>query len=471
MIRFPLRFRPLGSDYVLVNDAGRFFRADHAFLERCATEELSPDDEAFLLAEGHAASREGDLPYVSHAYGIAQRLHRPRPLDYLILVPTLRCNLACSYCQVSRVSENSPGFDWNETTLEAVLRLIDSASGPALKIEFQGGEPLLRADLIERVIDHTLVRFPSASFVICTNLSRLDERAWRLIARPDVFVSTSLDGDAATHERNRTGSADETGLFLTNLRALIAAFGPEKVSALPTIDYAAPPVADTSIDAFLEHGLTSIYLRPVNYQGFARKRHAYAQSGSTVWNTYYEAFIARLIARNWTDRSQVLEEYYFKLCLHRIAQPRHDDHVDLRNPNILGADYLVVDHDGALYPTDEARMVTRSGLADLRIGHVTSGLDRAALARLNRESFNTFDADCVHCAYQPYCGRDLVDDIARYGRIDVPRRETAFCQRHLAIFDLAFRLLYSPDEKVQYSMRKWLGLPGEGPLPVVARYD
>ena len=64
---------------------------------------------------------------------------------------------------------------------------------------------------------------------------------------------------------------------------------------------------------------------------------------------------------------------------------------------------------------------------------------------------------------------DIVDDIARYGRIDLPRRETAFCQRHIAIFDLAFRLLYATDEKVNYSLRRWLGLPGEGPLPVVTR--
>lgn len=469
MIRFPLRFRPLGRNYVLVNDAGRFFRADAEFLDRYATGDLSPADDTFLQVEGHAVVGREDLAYLSHAYGIAQRVHRPRPLNYLILVPTLRCNLACSYCQVSRAPEDQRGFDWSEETLAAVLRLIDSAPGPALKIEFQGGEPLLRTDLIEQVISHAAHRFPAATFVICTNLSRLDEAAWRLIARPDVFVSTSLDGDQATHQQNRTGSAGETSAFLTNLCAVLSAFGPEKISALPTIDYRAPPAPDTLIDAFLEHGFTSIYLRPVNYQGFARKRHAYAQSGSEAWNAYYEAFIMRLIERNWADRSRLLEEYYLKLCLHRILQSGHDDHVDLRNPNILGRDYLVVDHDGVLYPTDEARMVTRSGVADLRIGHVVDGLDRTALAALNSASDNTFDADCVHCAYQPYCGRDIVDDIARYGRIDLPRRETAFCQRHIAIFDLAFRLLYATDEKVNYSLRRWLGLPGEGPLPVVTR--
>lgn len=471
MIRLPLRFRPLGEDYLLVNDAGLAFRGSKAFLERAATAQWTADDDDFLLAEGHAAPDVHDARYLAHAYGLARRLAAPGALEYLILVPTLRCNLDCSYCQVSRVPVRQSGFDWNDETLAAVLRFIDELPGPRLKIEFQGGEPLLRPDLLQAVMDHAKRRFADASFVICTNLSRLDEAAMALIARPDVFVSTSLDGPSEVHQRNRTRDADETRRFEDNLAALIARFGRDKVSALPTIDYANPPDMDALIEAYLAYGFSSIYLRPVNYQGFARKQHAYARASQGDWNAYYAGFIRRLIARNWADRSQVLEEFYFKLCLHRIFQPGHDDHVDLRNPNLLGQDYLVVDYDGAIYPTDEARMVTRSGVMDLRVGDVHSGLDRQILDTLNQSAANNLDANCVHCAYQPFCGRDVVDDIARYGRIDLPRHQTAFCQRHLAIFDLAFELIYSQDEATQYSLRRWLCLPGEGPLPVAVRHD
>ena len=47
-------------------------------------------------------------------------------LDYLILVPTLRCNLSCSYCQVSRAPVDQPGFDWSEETLGHVIRLLEA---------------------------------------------------------------------------------------------------------------------------------------------------------------------------------------------------------------------------------------------------------------------------------------------------------------------------------------------------------
>src|SRR3546814_4661303 len=39
----------------------------------------------------------------------------------------------------------------------------------------------------------------------------------------------------------------------------------------------------------------------------------------------------------------------------------------------------------------------------------------------------------------PYCGRAVVDDLARYGRIDLPRHQTEFCRRHLHLFDFLFR--------------------------------
>ena len=43
-----------------------------------------------------------DLDYLGFVYRRSARRFAPQNMNYLILVPTLRCNLACSYCQVSR---------------------------------------------------------------------------------------------------------------------------------------------------------------------------------------------------------------------------------------------------------------------------------------------------------------------------------------------------------------------------------
>jgi His-Xaa-Ser system radical SAM maturase HxsB len=456
----PLRTRPLGaSEALCVGDDGRFFAAPSEFLERLAGSSLSLSDRDFLAREGHLLEDGDELGFYAHAYGLAERLTRAEQLDYLILVPTLRCNLSCSYCQVSRAGIGQRGFDWSEETLEAVLDLLDRLPTDRIKIEFQGGEPTLRPDLLGTVMDRC-GRFAERQFVICTNLQEIGRETLELFDRPEVYISTSLDGDAATHGRNRTGDVESTGRFLANLGAMIDRYGPDKVSALPTIDPGAPPDIDALIDSYSERGLGSIFLRPINFQGFARKRHKDAREQDVSWRRYYERFVRRLIERNWTDRSQVLEESYFSICLRRIFQPGQDRYVDLRNPNPMGVDYVVVDYDGLVYPTDEARMLSRSGVVDLSIGDVASGWQSDKLELLNRHSTNQFDAACQRCAFQPYCGRDLIDDVARYGRIDLRRTETEFCRKHLHIFDFIFRLVYEEDPAVRWSLSRWLRLPG-----------
>lgn len=465
MIRFPLRARARSQDQLtFVGDSGRFFSGQAAFLSRLQGGALNSADRQFLMSEGHATSIQGDLGWMTHAYDVAQRLAKVGPLDYLILVPTLRCNLDCSYCQVSRAAEHAAGFDWSEDTLQAVLSMIDRLESNSVKIEFQGGEPLLRPDLILAVIERC-GRFAEASFVICTNLMVLDEPARALLDRPDVQISTSLDGPADLHRKHRTKSLEATSRFHANLKEMTDRYGPGKVSALPTLDPNELPDPIELIEAYTAHGLTSIFLRPVNFQGFARKRHPNSRAFDAQWRDFYDTFVAELIRRNWADRSQVVEESYLSLCLRRIFRPGLDRHVDLRNPNPAGHDYIVVDYDGRLYPTDEARMLTRSRVIDLGIGHISTGIDFAARDALNVHATNSFDPACQRCAYQPFCGRDLIDDLSRYGRIDLPRHETAFCQRHLHIFDLAFELIFSEDEATNYSVRRWLDLPGaSGPI-------
>jgi His-Xaa-Ser system radical SAM maturase HxsB len=460
MTFLPLRARAFRDDgAICVSDGGRFFAASDGFIERLAEDHLTGEDWEFLIREGHAVEEGDSLGAAAHAFAVSERLTRAGPLDYLILVPTLRCNLSCSYCQVSRVGEGQPGFDWSEATLTAVLRRLDSLPGHRIKVEFQGGEPTLRPDLIRAVIGRC-ERFGERQFVICTNLHEMGPDLLELFDRPDLFISTSLDGDPGTHGRNRTGGEAPTSRFLANLDFLLARYGPGKVSALPTIDPASPPEIDTLIDSYAERGLNSIFLRPINFQGFARKRHAGSRELAAGWRDYHERFIRRLIQRNWQDRSRFLEESYFSICLRRVFQPGRDRHVDLRNPNPMGVDYIVVDHDGTVYPTDEARMLSRSGVIDLSIGDIETGWESEQRELMNRHATNQFDPACRRCAYQPYCGRDLVDDIARYGRIDLPRHETEFCRRHLHMFDLVFRLVYEEDPAVRYSLSRWLRLPG-----------
>ncbi len=214
----------------------------------------------------------------------------------------------------------------------------------------------------------------------------------------------------------------------------------------------------------------SVYLHPINHQGFARK----LRQGDNViarWNHLHSEFIDLLIARNH-QTGRFLEEYYFTQCLKRVLRFDTNNHVDIRNPNFFASDYIVIDYDGRLYPTDEARMLSKIGRIDLGIGDVATGIDQRKVEALNSGAFNHFDLDCIHCAYQPFCGTDVVDDISRYGRIDIPRPDTWFCERHLSLFDKVFEVLYRKDEPTRASLAAWLGVAAwdDGMAPVHSRY-
>ena len=454
----PWNKRRIGQHILHVDGAGRFLLSDHDLREDAESDQLTLHDRERLRECGLLV--EDELGRLSHRLAVQRRRFQPGELDYLILVPTLRCNLACSYCQVSRAAEGASGYDWSDETRDAVIDLVRQTRARHLKIEFQGGEPTLRCDLIEAVID-AVPPHVEATFVICTNLQNVPPEAAGLFDRENVSISTSLDGSRDRHARQRGQNDVASEAFESNLARLLARYGPGKISALPTLDPHSPPDPDELIDAYARRGLTAIYLRPINYQGFARRQHADCRTTDTRWLEYHEAFIRRLIERNWKDRSICLEESYFSLLLRRIFRSGQDRHVDLRNPNPFGTDFIVIDHDGLAYPTDEARMLARAGIIDLSIGNIRQGWNTPARGGLNAVSTCDGDPDCEACTYKPFCGRDIVDDISRYGTIDIPRHETEFCRRHLHLFDLAFELIHSPDPAIQYSLCRWLGLGGD----------
>lgn len=454
---WPLRFRDVGEQAVLLaDDSGNYFMADRNFLSRYAQDALDESDIRFLHRMGHAFVEPGDLNHTAFLTRWARRQHITDGSAYIILIPTLRCDLKCSYCQVSRAPLSAKGFDWDEKTLQNVLTFLDHLQVSEIQIEFQGGEPLLRLDLLEKVTEFARRRFQRAKFVVCTNLQALSPEALEFLAAEDLLISTSLDGPDRTHTRNRTGSEALTKEFTQNLKLVLDLFGPRKVAALPTVDIEDPPAPEDLLAAYEHFGLLSLYLRPVNYQGFARKTHPSSRE-PRAWNDYYRKFIYSLISRNMRT-GKVMEEFYLAHCLRRILAPGADGHTDLRNPNIPSGENAVVDFDGQIYPSDEARMLARVRRVDLSIGNLADGLDFQKLRLLAPSHINNFDPDCIHCPYQPFCGSDPIDDLSRAGRIDLPRNESWFCQRHLAVFDLAMELLYSRDPAIEFTLTHWLGI-------------
>ena len=465
----PFRFRPVSDRMLVTNEAGdyAFFAPD--VVERLFGDSLS-NEELQVLRDLSVLVEDGDEWRLTSLMRRVRSTHSQKPdrLSYLIVIPTLRCDLSCSYCQVSRAPLDAKGFDWTDDRLAQFERFVGTIEGDHLKLEFQGGEPTLRPDLLSRIIEICQRRFKTAEFAICTNLTRITPEIETIFARDDVVISTSIDGPPAIMTANRTGADELSQAVFGNLDYIVGKYGPEKVSALPTVTDQVLDKPKELIDFYVSLGFQSIFLRPVNYMGFARKAYGDLSQDTVTWNRFYRRALEYIVDIN-DDR--YFEEFYLSLMVRSIFGGMRHGYVDLRSPSRFASDYCVIDFDGTLYPSDEARMLSRTRSVDLSIGAMAEGFDVEKIAQLNQHAINQVHPDCIHCAYMPYCGIDIIDDMSRYGRTDIPKHETWFCQRQISLFDLIFEKVASQDRRYLSVFLKWLYRRADPPPTFELFYD
>ena len=110
------------------------------------------------------------------------------------------------------------------------------------------------------------------------------EGFWEFI-KPKTFLLVLIDGTVETHNRNRNNNAESTEIFLISV----------KLSAFPVtkeLVYYQQSLTDEVthiIDSYKEFNLSEIFLRPVNYQGFARKKYNETSKAANEWLSSYQS--------------------------------------------------------------------------------------------------------------------------------------------------------------------------------------
>ncbi len=152
----PFRFqRTDPGRYLVSNMVGDFLRLTEDELNRLVDLRIVPGDGLYEKAySGHFISREGQRAQLQLlATRLRSRMAFLRaPTALHLFVVTLRCEHSCPYCQVSRQSADRSRFDMSEETAERGLAIAFQSPSSRIKIEFQGGEPLLNFPLIEKIV-------------------------------------------------------------------------------------------------------------------------------------------------------------------------------------------------------------------------------------------------------------------------------------------------------------------------------
>ena len=148
---------------------------------------------------------------------------------FVTLMPTLACNLACTYC----FQKDSPAFNkmpqaTEDATLEWILRTVDARKLDTLKVHYFGGEPTTRKEFCLRtaeIFDAAMrARGGIFQWEMTTNGIELDLEfalAMKKFGDGGAFKVT-LDGDKETHDTMRV-YRDGRGSFdaiFENVKAL-----------------------------------------------------------------------------------------------------------------------------------------------------------------------------------------------------------------------------------------------------------
>lgn len=112
-------------------------------------------------------------------------------IKLLVLRVTDRCNLRCAYCYAARDGAQPLDMDEN-TALEAVA--LCCAKGGTLRIQFTGGEPLLRLELMEAVARFGRESGRRLVLSVQTNGTLLTPEACHRLRAIRCGVGVSLDG-------------------------------------------------------------------------------------------------------------------------------------------------------------------------------------------------------------------------------------------------------------------------------------
>lgn len=454
----PFRFTSLnGNEYVLTNQVGELVVVNRPTLQALVRHQLSSTTEIYNDLKSKHFITDRDSTVVMELLPLKVRTKLQRLANFTglhIFVVSLRCEHSCPYCQVSRQSDDKLAFDMSVETADRSLALVFRSPSPAIKIEFQGGEPLLNFSLIRHIVEHAealnLTERRDLQFVIATNLALITDDILDFCNDHNILISTSLDGPADLHNANRPRPGNDSyARTIVGISRVRTALGRDRISALMTTTKLGLGREREIIDEYVAQGFRGIFLRPMSPYGFAVKTKWIRSYDAAEWIKFYLSGLDYILELNRSGYE--FTEFYAATVLAKMLTPFEPGFVDLRSPAGIGIAAIVYNYDGDVYASDESRMLAEMGDKTFRLGNVHR--DRyeelilsAALLEPIETSFAGSVPMCSECAFEPFCGADPVFHHATQGDFVGRKPLSSFCERNMAIFRRLITLMRDDDD-------------------------
>ncbi len=464
----PFRFKRFKNLRLMVNEAGDYHFISIDDFNRFINYGLNAKEELYLDLKSKNFIADKDLSQAIEMTATRYRSKKKYLNDFTALhmiVITYRCNHVCDYCQVRSEDITKYDMDMKPEIARNIVDIIFCSPSPSIKIEFQGGEPLLNWECIIQTVEYAKKLNKkykkNLEFVICTNLTLITEKKLKYISKNNILISTSLDGPKEIHDNHRKMRSGKSSYenFLEKLQLTKSLIGNTNISALMTTTKNSIYNIEKIVDEYRNLGFNSIFLRPINPFGLAVENKQKLQYPISEFINMYKEGLKYILELN--KKGYFFVEHFTSLLLSRILTPFSTGFVDLQSPSGAGISGVIYDYNGDVYPSDEARMLARMGDQHFYMGNVISNnyfeiFAGEVIYNIVNKSCLDIYPDCCYCAYMPYCGSDPVKNYLEFGD-EIPKANfSSFCSITKGIFDILFSYLYDEDCDVLDIFWSWI---------------
>lgn len=458
----PFNFIRLSGKEVLVNELGDMMVTPIGTAQRIVERSIDDEDLYKSLVSNFFISEEL-LPSLLDVYASRLRLKKSFLDDKAalhIFVLTLRCNQNCVYCQASSREEGSIYCSMTPEMMEASVRLMFCSPSPNLTMEFQGGEPSLEPKLIKYGIELAeeinQKENRNLSYVLCTNCRSLSDELLLVCKKYNVLISTSLDGPAYIHNKNR-GRDDSYEKTIAGICKAREVLGNDAVSALMTTSELALDYPKEIVDEYVKDGFTDIFLRALNPYGLATD-NADWENYNDRFVTFYKESLDYIIKLN--QQGTFFREVYATIILRKILTPYTTGFVDLQSPAGTVNSVLIYNYDGYVYASDESRMLAENDDNTFRLGGIFDKYEDIVYSEKVRKMgkiwANEALAGCSDCPIKCYCGADPVRHYSTQGDMYGYRPASFVCKKNKAIIEHLITLMIERKDEVMPIFKSWL---------------
>lgn len=310
-----------------------------------------------------------------------------RPRRYT-LCTTLRCNLACDYCYVTKCNQTMT-LDTGRRSVDFIFR--HATPGNNIEIGFFGGEPLLEFEVLKDITaiieDHPAYDPARVRFAITTNGTIFSDAIGAFLHEHEFKTCISCDGpphvqDLFRHTSVGRSTAETVERTLIDAQRAIplvlvnAVYRPQTLQYLPE-----------ALDYFSGLGLRRIFFNPDYSAPWTRLE---AEELPAIYRSLADRYVNWYLAQ---------DPHFVSLLDAKITVLIRRGYHPLERCQ-MGTGELTITPDGGLYPCE--RLIGSGGPGPHRIGTVAEGIDLSRLAGRCSPG-GALNSECSACSMKDYC--------------------------------------------------------------------